>query len=124
MRNQTPKNTPQTYPGDTLECVLRESLVGYPNPGSYIHPIIKTEMTLQEQLRDAAQCLMGISDDWDYFDIEQFLDWQLDHLDELPEGYPIEVMTREYESDIMAEVDYLMARKLWDGVDKGLGLKR
>jgi hypothetical protein len=81
-------------------------------------------MTLQEQLRDAAQCLMGISDDWGYFEIEQFLDWQLDNLDELPEGYPIEVMTREYESDIMAEVDYLMARKLWDGVDKGLGLKR
>lgn len=81
-------------------------------------------MTLQEQIRDAAQCLMGISDDWGYFEIGQFLDWQLDNLDDLPEGYPVEVMTREYESDIMAEVDYLMARKLWDGVDKGLGLKR
>jgi hypothetical protein len=81
-------------------------------------------MILQEQIKDAAQCLMGISDDWGYFEIEQFLDWQLDNLDDLPEGYPVEVMTREYELDILAEVDYLIARKLWDDVDKGLGLKR
>jgi hypothetical protein len=81
-------------------------------------------MILQEQIKDAAQCLMGISDDWGYFEIEQFLDWQLDNLDDLPEGYPVEVMTREYELDILAEVDYLISRKLWDDVDKGLGLKR
>lgn len=64
-----------------------------------------------EQIKDAAHCLLGISDDWDYFDVEQFLDWQLDHLDELPEGYPVDVMTREYESEIMLYVEYLLDRR-------------
>ena len=78
-------------------------------------------MTIQEQIKEAAHCLMGISDDWDFLDIEQFLDWQLDHLDELPEGYPIEVMTREYESDILDEVYNLIIRKYWDNVNEGVG---
>ena len=78
-------------------------------------------MTIQEQIKEAAHCLMGISDDWDFSDIEQFLDWQLDHLDELPEGYPIEVMTREYESDILDEVYNLIIRKYWDNVNEGVG---
>ncbi len=65
-------------------------------------------MNQQKQIKDAADRLLGISSDWDYFDIESFLDWQLDHLDELPEGYPREVMTRENESSIMTEVEYLL----------------
>ena len=52
---------------------------------------------IQEQIFDAADRLLGISDDWDYFDIEQFLDWQLANLNDLPEGYPKEVMDRKYE---------------------------
>ena len=63
----------------------------------------------QEQIFDAAQCLVGISGDWEYFDVEQFLDWQLDNLDDLPEGYPKEVMTREYESLILEEVEKLLS---------------
>lgn len=63
---------------------------------------------LQEQITEAAQCLLGISDDWGYFEIEQFLDWQLDNLDDLPEGYPKKVMTREYESLILEEVKRLL----------------
>jgi hypothetical protein len=81
-------------------------------------------MTIQEQIKDAAHCLLGISDDWGYFEIEQFLDWQLDHLDELPEGYPVEVMTREYESDIMDAVDKILNEKMWNEVNKGLGIER
>jgi hypothetical protein len=81
-------------------------------------------MTTQEQIKDAAHCLLGISDDWGYFEIEQFLDWQLDHLDELPEGYPVEVMTREYESDIMNAVDKILNEKMWNEVNRGLGIER
>ena len=81
-------------------------------------------MTTQEQIKDAAYCLLGISDDWGYFEIEQFLDWQLDHLDELPEGYPVEVMTREYESDIMDAVDKILNEKMWNEVNRGLGFER
>ena len=65
-------------------------------------------MSQEKQIKEAASCLLGISDDWDYFQIEQFLDWQLDNLDELPEGYPREVMTRENESKIMTEVESLL----------------
>lgn len=69
-------------------------------------------MTKQEQIKDAAQCLLGISDDWGYFEIEQFLDWALDNPDELKDvGYPMEVMTREYESDILNEVEYILRNK-------------
>lgn len=81
-------------------------------------------MTTQEQIKDAAHCLLGISDDWGYFEIEQFLDWQLDHLDELPEGYPVEVMAREYESDIMDAVDKILNEKMWNEVNRGLGIER
>ena len=81
-------------------------------------------MIIKEQIKEAADCLLGISDDWGYFEVEQFLDWQLDNLDELAEGYPVEVMTREYEQDIMGEVDYLLSKKLWDDVNKGLGTRR
>jgi len=54
---------------------------------------------------------MGIDDDWGYFEIEQFLDWQLDNIEDIAEGYPLEVMTREYESMIMEEVDRLLSIK-------------
>ena len=64
-----------------------------------------------KQVKEAAQCLLGISDDWDYFEIEQFLDWQLDHLDDLPEGYPEEVMTRKYEGAILEQVEYLLEER-------------
>ena len=65
-------------------------------------------MTKQKQIKEAAQCLLGISDDWGYFEIEQFLDWQLDNLSDLPEGYPKEVMTREYERAILEEVELFL----------------
>jgi hypothetical protein len=68
-------------------------------------------MNKKEQIKDAASCLLGINDDWGLFDIEQFLDWQLDNLDELPEGYPKEVMSRDYEEDIMNEVERLLKNK-------------
>lgn len=64
---------------------------------------------IQEQITEAAHCLLGIDDGWGYFDIEQFLDWQLDNLEDLPEGYPKEVMTREYESLILEEVERLLS---------------
>jgi hypothetical protein len=66
-------------------------------------------MTKQEQIKDAAQCLLGINDlseEWGYFEIEQFLDWVLDNPEELEGvGYPMEVMTREYEVDILNEIE-------------------
>ena len=68
-------------------------------------------MIIKEQIKEAAHCLLGISDDWGYFEVEQFLDWQLDNLDELAEGYPVEVMTREYESEIMSEVENIIKNK-------------
>lgn len=65
-------------------------------------------MTKQEQIKEAAQCLLGINDigeDWGYFEIEQFLDWVLDNLDKLEGvGYPMEVMNREHEDEILEEI--------------------
>lgn len=68
-------------------------------------------MTIQEQIKDAAHCLLGISDDWGYFEIEQFLDWQLDNMDNIADGYPLEVMTREYEDSILEQVQVLLKNK-------------
>jgi hypothetical protein len=61
-------------------------------------------MSIENKIKLAANCLLGISDDWGYSDIKQFLNWQLNNLDELVHGYPRDVMTREYEDDIMNEV--------------------
>lgn len=66
---------------------------------------------LYDKINDAALCLMGIHDDWEYFEIEQFLDWQLDNMDDIAEGYPLEVMTREYEPMIMNEVERMLLLK-------------
>ena len=66
---------------------------------------------MKDQITDAAQCLLGICDEWDYFDIEQFLDWQLDNIEDIAEGYPMEVMAREYEVDIMNEVERILNLK-------------
>ena len=65
-------------------------------------------MKKQEKIEWAADCLLGICDDWDYFDIEQFLDWQLDNLENLAAGYPKEVMVRENEIEILREVERLL----------------
>ena len=62
-------------------------------------------------VKDAAHCLLGISDDWGYLEVEQFLDWQLDNMDDIAEGYPIEVMTREYESLILDEVESILNQR-------------
>ena len=69
------------------------------------------EAKINKQIREAAQCLLGISDDWGYFEIEQFLDWQLDNLNDLPEGYPKEIMTREYETRILNQVEQIINKK-------------
>lgn len=68
-------------------------------------------MTKQEQITEAAHCLLGISDDWGYHDIIQFLDWQLDNMDDIAEGYPIEVMTRDNEGLILNEVKRILYTK-------------
>ena len=68
-------------------------------------------MNNKEQIIEAAYCLLGISDDWKYNDVKEFLDWQLNNLDELPEGYPKEVMTREYEDQILEQVKILLRDK-------------
>ena len=69
-------------------------------------------MNTESKIKLAASCLLGISDDWGYSDIEQFLDWQLDNLDDLADGYPRDVMVREYEYDIMNEVDKKLRNNL------------
>ena len=79
-------------------------------------------MNIQQQIDYVASCLLGISDDWDYLNIEQFLDWQLDNLKDLPEGYPKEVMTREYEDDIMEAVDIKLNRRVFKNINRNLGL--
>jgi len=65
-------------------------------------------MNKKEKIEWTANCLLGICDDWDYFDIEQFLDWQLDNLENLAAGYPKEVMVRENEIEILREVERLL----------------
>jgi len=65
-------------------------------------------MNKKEKIERTANCLLGICDDWDYFDIEQFLDWQLDNLENLAAGYPKEVMVRENEIEILREVERLL----------------
>ena len=62
-----------------------------------------------EQIKDAAQCLLGISDDWKYSDIKEHLDWLLDNKDEIADGYPLEVMDDEYREDILKQVKILLA---------------
>lgn len=72
-------------------------------------------MTHEEKIKLAAQCLMGVG--WDLFDIEQLiqvrehLDWLLDNKDEIAEGYPMGVMNRECEVEIMDEVEKIHTRK-------------
>jgi hypothetical protein len=78
--------------------------------------------TTQQQIDNAAGCLLGISDEWGYLDIEQFLDWQLDNLDDLADGYPKEVMTREYEDDIMEAVNNKLNRRMFKNINRNLGL--
>ena len=68
-------------------------------------------MNNKEQIKDAASCLLGISDDWKYNDVKEFLNWQLDNLDELPEGYPKEVMKPEYKEQILEQVEILLRNK-------------
>jgi len=68
-------------------------------------------MNKKEKIEWAADCLLGICDDWDYFDIEQFLDWQLDNLEDLAEGYPREVMARENEIEILNAVERLLNKR-------------
>ncbi len=83
---------------------------------------------VKNQITEAAHCLLGISDDWGYFEIEQFLDWQLDNLGDLAEGYPVEVMTREHERAILTEVEVILEsreeKKMFEEINKGLGLRR
>jgi hypothetical protein len=74
---------------------------------------VLNEAKINKQIREAAQCLLGISDEWGYFEVEQFLDWQLDNLDELPEGYPIQVMTRKYETRILNEVQKIALKNYY-----------
>ena len=78
--------------------------------------------TTQQQIDNAANCLLGISDEWGYLDIEQFLDWQLDNLDDLADGYPKEVMTREYEDDIMEAVNNKLNNRMFKNINRNLGL--
>jgi len=79
-------------------------------------------MNTESKIKLTASCLLGISDDWGYSDIEQFLDWQLDNLDDLADGYPRDVMTREYEDDIMNEVDNQLNNKIFRKINHNLGL--
>ena len=32
-------------------------------------------MNNKEQIKDVASCLLGISDDWKYNDVKEFLNW-------------------------------------------------
>jgi hypothetical protein len=67
-----------------------------------------------KQIKDAAQCLLGISDDWKYSDIEEHLEWLLENRDEIAEGYPMDVMYEEYFDDIMLEVNRIISYKVFD----------
>ena len=79
-------------------------------------------MNTQQQINNAADCLLGICDEWNYLDIKQFLDWQLDNLDDLADGYPKEVMTREYEDDIMEAVNNKLNNRMFKNINRNLGL--
>jgi hypothetical protein len=63
------------------------------------------------QIKYAAQCLLGIDDDWKYSDIEEHLDWLLDNKDEIAEGYPLGVMDYEYRGEILKQVKILLVTK-------------
>ena len=62
-----------------------------------------------EQIKDAAQCLLDISDDWKYSDIKEHLNWLLDNKDEIAEGYPLEVMGYVYRDKILEQVKIMLA---------------
>lgn len=83
---------------------------------------------IQNKIKEAAHCLLDISEDWGYFEVEQFLDWQLDNLEDLPEGYSREVMTREYEREILIEVEAILeqreGKEFFKKINEGLGLQK
>jgi HEPN domain-containing protein len=62
---------------------------------------------LQPKIKKVAELLICISDTYDINDIEICLDWMLS-TGEIPDEYPKEVMTREYESIIICEVEKTM----------------
>ena len=70
-------------------------------------------MVNQEMFREAAQCLTGISDEWNYSDIYEHLGWLLDNPDEIAEGYPLEVMTTEFRNYILEEVINILAEEVY-----------
>lgn len=77
-------------------------------------------MTHKEMINAAADCLLGIDDEVGYHYIKSFLDWQLDNLADLPEGYPVEVMTREFEAEIMdaveSKLDWRDEKEPWEEI--------
>ena len=83
---------------------------------------------IQNKIKEAAHCLLGISEDWGYFEVEQFLDWQLDNLEDLPGGYSREVMTREYEREILIEVEAILeqreGKEFFKKINEGLGIQK
>ena len=66
---------------------------------------------MKNKIKDAASCLLRISDDWKYSDIKEHLNWLLDNPDEIAEGYPLDVMKRNYSGDILEQVHLLLNNK-------------
>ena len=62
-----------------------------------------------DQIKNAAQCLLGISEDWKYSDVRDHLDWLLDNKSEIADGYPLEVMDYEYRNEILKHVKVMLA---------------
>ena len=62
-----------------------------------------------EQIRSAAECLLGINEDWKYSDVIEHLDWLLNNKDEIADGYPLEVMDYKYRDEILKQVKVILA---------------
>jgi len=56
---------------------------------------------MTKEIKHNADCLLGISDDWTFSDIEEHLDWLIQNPDEIVEGYHKEFITKEHKSATM-----------------------
>jgi len=59
---------------------------------------------MTQEIKHNASCLLGISDDWTFNDIEEHLDWLIQNPNEIAEGYHKEYITEFHKQQTMSWV--------------------
>ena len=66
---------------------------------------------IEQKIKHNAYCLLGISSDWTFSDIEEHLNWLIQNPDEIAEGYHKEYIKEEFKSKTMGHVWLLVLDK-------------